>query len=107
MMTCVSERSGTASSDVRKRAAMPNPAAISTPMTVNKRCRAQRAIRRSIMSASPFLCRRAQLALGPDQEVARRHHEVACFEPAQHFVETIGALSELNFARRQTTIAEI
>src|SRR5438046_6081834 len=107
MMTCVSDRSGTASSGARDSAAMPNPAATSTPATVRMGRRAHALIRRSIIGASPLLRRRAQLALGRDQEVARRHDVVAEPESARHLVVAPRAPPQLDLARRQPAITQV
>src|SRR5262245_24896982 len=107
-MTCVSERSGTASSGVRRSAAIPRPRAAIVPATVKTLWRAERATRRSITTfSSPPLRRRSQRALGADEEVSRGHHVVAVAEPAHHLVVTAGADSELDFARREAPVAQV
>src|SRR5260221_8569006 len=95
MITCVSDRSGTASSGVRKSAATPKPTAIRTPMTVNARCRAQPSITRSIMIGSPFLLGRAELALRRHQEVPGCDDAVAGAQPRKDFVVAARLRAEL------------
>src|SRR6266852_4063532 len=99
MITCVSERSGTASSDVRNSAATPKPTAIRTAITVNARWRAHAAIRRSIMAGSPLLRRH--------QEIAGRHHHLAGAQSREDFVVAARPRAELDLARREAAVAEI
>src|SRR5215475_12102282 len=106
-MTCVSERSGTASRAVWKSAATPNPTAIRTPMTVNRRWRAQRPISRSIIVRSPFLRCGAERALRTDEEISRGHDDVSLVQPADHLVESVRVPAELDVVRHEPTAAEI
>src|SRR5438094_4001420 len=107
MITCVSERSGTASSDVRDSAAIPNPTAMRTPTTVKMRWRAQAAIRRSIMVASPLLRGGTQLALRGHQEVARRHDHLPLAQAVENFVVPIRPRSKPHLARNEAPSADV
>src|SRR5258708_37447006 len=107
MMTCVSERSGMASSEVCSAAYTPNPAAIRTPATVSTRFLAHQAITRSITSRLPFLRGRLELALGRDEEVARGHDDLAGLESCEHFKVVAGPAAKLHLARSQPTAADV
>src|SRR5207237_6400225 len=107
MITWVSDRSGTASSGVRNSAATPNPSAISTAITVSTRWRPQASISRSITIGSPLLGRRAELALGGHEEVARGHDDLPRAQAAADFVPATGARAELDLARHEPARPEI
>src|SRR5205085_12154602 len=106
-MTCVSLRSGIASSGVCAIAWIASTTATSTPPTVARGCRAHQPITRSIAFmglspwASPLARRRAQPALRGDEEVARRHDALAGSEPARYLVPAAGAGAQRHVARRE------
>src|SRR5712692_2692415 len=86
---------------------MPKPAAIRIPPRVKTRFLAHQPITRSITVRLPFLRGRLELALGRDQEVARRDDDLTRLEAGEHFEVIAGPCTELDVARHQATVADI
>src|SRR4249919_3223660 len=107
MMTCVSVRSGIASSGVRLNACRPKPTPTRTPAIVIARLRAHHPMTRSIIARLPLARRGAQPALGGDEEVAGHDHALAGGDAAEHLVVAAGARAEPDLTRREPAVAEI
>src|SRR5436853_2982292 len=106
-ITCVSERSGIASSGVRWNDRIPKPAATRTAITVRTGFRAHQAMSRSITRRLPLLRRRLELALGRDEEIAGGHDDLSGPEAAQHFIVLPRLGAEGHRARREAPIPEV
>src|SRR5262245_10684559 len=105
MMTCVSERSGIASSGVWRRALHPKAAAMKPRARVIPRFLAHQAIRCASTGALLWQARGLELALSRDQEVAGRDDHVPRRDARFHFDVVPGLRSERHFARRESNRA--
>src|SRR5690606_13788391 len=117
-MTWVSERSGIASSGVRRRARVPQAAKHATRITVVHGRPAHTAMRRprrptwrSVASMARSLGPQTpggfEPTLGGDEEVARRHDALAFLETAADLVAEIGAHAEVDLAWLQATVPHV
>src|SRR3954466_4784571 len=115
MITCASDRSGSASSGVRASDSQPH-----TPRPITSRIaisglRALAAITRAmtpgcsavVMAVLPERPGRADPALGRDQEVARADHRVALGEPARDLDPIAAARADHDLLGAQRAVAEV
>src|SRR3989442_5361757 len=106
-ITCVSERSGMASSGVFRSARTPKPAATMTATRVSARFFAHQAMRRPIMEAPlPFLRRGLESALRRDQKVPRDHYDLSSLEPAHDLVIIPSLCAQGDLPRSEVAIAQ-
>src|SRR6188508_3885655 len=106
-MTCVSERSGMASSGVCRIARSPATVATSTSAIVTTRFRAHHVMSRSIMAVLPLGGRGAKPRLGRHEEVARGDHHIPFAKSADDFVPVARLRPQRDLARRQASLADI
>src|SRR5690348_5491537 len=105
-MTCVSLRSGMASSGMFSRAHQPPSAAAATSKKTRNRLRAENSMIVLIMVRSrPHSC--FQLALRINEKVSGGDDPLAGFEPAQDLNASIGFGADFHFARLEIAVAAI